>query len=286
MKQTPLKSSNVFTAEHPMLPKSDGCIRVVSLNLNGLRSAHQKGVLEWIEQSDADVVCMQETRLQTHQWLDHHKPPLWYTHLYPAQRAGYAGTAIYSRLPFVSVKNGLGFELCDSEGRFTVAEFERPSGGTFAIASVYFPSGSSSDEAQARKDHFLAQITPILADWRAQNRSIILCGDVNIAHKEIDLKNWKGNLKNSGFLPHERAWMDQLFSPTHLGYVDAFRHHNPRPDEYSWWSNRGQAWAKNVGWRIDYQMTSPDWQDRIEQVSIYREHRFSDHAPVMIDYRL
>lgn len=269
-----------------MLPKSDGCIRVVSLNLNGLRSAHQKGVLEWIEQSDADVVCMQETRLQAHQWLDHHKPPLWYTHLYPAERAGYAGTAIYSRLPFVSIKDGLGFELCDSEGRFTVAEFERPSGGTFAIASVYFPSGSSSDEAQARKDHFLAQITPILADWRAQHRSIILCGDVNIAHKEIDLKNWKGNLKNSGFLPHERAWMDQLFSPAHLDYIDAFRLNNPRPDEYSWWSNRGQAWAKNVGWRIDYQMTSPDWQDRIEQVSIYREHRFSDHAPVIIDYRV
>jgi exodeoxyribonuclease-3 len=269
-----------------MLSKPDGCIRVVSLNLNGLRSAHSKGVLQWIEQADADIVCLQETRLQTHQWLDSHKPPLWYTHLYPAERAGYAGTAIYSRLPFVSVIDGLGFDLCDSEGRFTLAEFARPSGGTFAVASAYFPSGSSSDEAQARKNHFLDHITPILADWRAQHRSIILCGDVNIAHKEIDIKNWKGNLKNSGFLPHERAWMDRLFDPAQLGYVDAFRIHNPQPDEYSWWSNRGQAWAKNVGWRIDYQMASADWQDHIKQAFIYREARFSDHAPVVVDYAL
>jgi exodeoxyribonuclease-3 len=124
-----------------------------------------------------------------------------------------------------------------------------------------------------------------LADWRAQHRSSILCGDVNIAHQEIDIKNWKGNLKNSGFLPHERAWMDRLFDPAQLGYVDAFRVKNQQPDEYSWWSNRGQAWAKNVGWRIDYQMASADWQDRIEQVFIYREARFSDHAPVVVDYR-
>lgn len=269
-----------------MPPKPTDCLRIVSLNLNGLRSAHSKGVIEWMEQSDADIVCLQETRIQTHQWLDAHKPPMWHTHLYPAERAGYAGTAIYSRLPFVSVQNGLGFDLCDSEGRFCMAEFAHPNGGRFAVASVYFPSGSSSDQAQARKDHFLANINPILADWRRQNRSIILCGDVNIAHKTIDIKNWKGNLKNSGFLPHERAWMDDLFDEQKLGFIDAFRAKNTQPEEYSWWSNRGQAWAKNVGWRIDYQIASADWADKIKNTFIYRDIRFSDHAPVVVDYAI
>ena len=266
-----------------MLAKAADTVRIVSLNLNGLRSAHSKGVLEWIDQSDADIVCLQETRLQSHQWLDSHKLPLWYTHLFPAQKAGYAGTAIYSRLPFVSVTDGLGFDICDSQGRFTLAEFARPDGGTFAVASAYFPSGSSGDEAQARKDEFLSQIMPKFEQWRDSNRSIIVCGDVNIAHKQADIKNWKGNLKNSGFLPHERAWMDSLFDE--VGFVDAFRAKNQQADEYSWWSNRGQAWAKNVGWRIDYQMASADWKDQIEQVFIYRDARFSDHAPVVVDYR-
>ncbi len=267
-----------------MTPKAPGCLRVVSLNVNGLRSSCSKGVLDWFEQSGADVLCLQETRLQSHQWLDSHKPAGWHTHLFPAERAGYAGTAIYSRIPFLSIRDGLDFELCDTEGRFTLAEFARPDGSTFGIASVYFPSGSSSEQAQLRKDAFMERIEPLMIGWRQQERSLIVCGDVNIAHRAIDLKNWKANQKFSGFLPHERDWMDRVYGE--MGFVDAFRHLHPDLEAYSWWSNRGQAFAKNVGWRIDYQIATPDWRDTIVQASIYKDQRFSDHAPVIVDYQL
>ncbi len=265
-----------------MTPKAAHCIRVVSLNLNGLRAAASKGVLDWIEHSQADIVCLQETRLTHAQWGDHFKLPQWHHHLCAAEKAGYAGTAIYSRLPFVSVQDGLGFAICDTQGRFTAAEFARPDGSLFTVASVYFPSGSSGDEAQARKDEFLQQILPTLQHWQKNGKSLILCGDVNIVHKEIDIKNWKGNQKNSGCLPHECAWLDTLFDQ--LGYVDAFRIKNQQPHQYSWWSNRGQAYANNVGWRIDYQITTADWRDKVQQVAIFKTDRFSDHAPVMVDY--
>ena len=267
-----------------MIAKAADAIRVVSLNLNGLRSAASKGVLDWIEQSGADIVCLQETRLTHSQWGDSFKLPLWHHHLFAAEKAGYAGTAIYSRLPFVSVRDGLGFEICDTQGRFTAAEFQRPDGSLFTVASAYFPSGSSGDEAQARKDEFLRQILPTLSAWQQQGKSLILCGDVNIVHKAIDIKNWNSNQKNSGCLPHERAWLDTLFD--HVGYVDAFRVKNQQAHEYSWWSNRGQAYANNVGWRIDYQIASTEWHDKIQQVAIFREVKFSDHAPVIVDYCL
>jgi exodeoxyribonuclease-3 len=265
-----------------MIAKETGLIRIVSLNANGLRAAVSKGLIEWLDASDIDIICLQESRLQEHQWLDSHKPALWHTHLFPAEKAGYAGTAIYSRLPFVEITNGLGFDLCDSEGRCTIATFE-VNGKTFDVASVYIPSGSSSEIAQARKDEFIHNMLPIFKQWREQNRSVIFCSDVNITHKDIDLKNWKGNIGNSGCLPHERAWMDDVFS---LGYIDTFRELNKNAEEYSWWSNRGQAWAKNVGWRIDYQIASPDWKDQIKNVFIYRDTRFSDHSPVIIDYKI
>lgn len=271
-----------------MIAKDSGSgakmLRVVSINLNGLRSATTKGFFEWMNSCAADIVCMQETRLQPHQWLDEHKPAGWHVHLCHAQKPGYAGTAIYSRHPFSSINNGLGFEICDTQGRFTAAEFHRDDGQPFIVASLYLPSGSSGDEAQARKDLFLQEMLVHLRQWRAENKSVIICGDYNIVHKQIDIKNWAGNQKNSGVLPHERAWLDTLYDE--LGYVDAFRVHNPNPHEYSWWSNRGQAWANNVGWRIDYQVVSPDWKDKIAHAFIYREQRFSDHAPVVIDYRL
>jgi exodeoxyribonuclease-3 len=259
-------------------------LRVVSLNLNGLRSAHSKGVLDWMQASDADVFCLQETRLQSHQWLDAHKPPLWYTHLFPAQRPGYAGTALYSRLPLVDIRDGLGFASCDEEGRFCQATVVHPSGARVDVASAYFPSGSSGEAAQAKKDGFLLELLPRLQRWREQGRSLILCGDVNIAHKAIDLKNWRSNQMNSGFLPHERAWMDALIDQ--VGWVDAFRVLNRQAEQYSWWSNRGQAWAKNVGWRIDYHLVTPDWREAVSAVSVYKDQRFSDHAPVVIDYDL
>lgn len=259
-------------------------LRVVSINVNGLRSATSKGFFEWVEASGADVICMQETRLQSHQWLDEHKPAGWHMHLCPAEKAGYAGTAIYSRLPFESVTNGLSFDVCDTQGRFTAATFKKPDGSEFIVASLYLPSGSSGDEAQARKDSFLIDFLEKLKAWRAANKSIIICGDYNIVHKKIDIKNWTGNQKNSGVLPHERAWLDTIYEE--LGYVDAFRVKNQNAEEYSWWSNRGQAWANNVGWRIDYHVVSPDWKDKVHEVSIYRDKRFSDHSPVIIDYLL
>jgi len=158
-------------------PSDVKILRVVSINVNGLRSSVTKGLLEWLEQSDADVVCMQESRITHEQWTDKFKPEGWYTHLFPAERAGYAGTAIYSRLPFITVKNGLGFELADSQGRFITAEFDLGLSHPVHIASLYLPSGSSGEDAQARKDLFLLEYAKILKQWRDENKSIIVCGD-------------------------------------------------------------------------------------------------------------
>ncbi|MDO5650913.1 MAG: exodeoxyribonuclease III [Moraxella sp.] len=259
-------------------------LRVISINVNGLRAAHKKGLLAWIETSQADVICMQETRITHEQWTDAFKPAGWHCHLFPAERAGYAGTAIYSRLPFVAV-DGLGFELADSQGRFTCASFDLSAWGLdkpVHIASLYLPSGSSGEDAQARKDLFLDEYKTILKRWRDEDKSIIVCGDYNIVHKRIDIKNWSGNQKASGCLPHERAWLDHIYDE--LGYVDTFRVVRHEADVYSWWSNRGQARAKNVGWRIDYHACSSDWRERTAGAWVYREQSFSDHAPVVIDY--
>jgi exodeoxyribonuclease-3 len=175
------------------------------------------------------------------------------------------------------VRTGLGFELCDTQGRWIEADF-----GNLTIASLYLPSGSASEEAQARKDLFLEKLMPLMRQWRQEGRSMVICGDWNIAHKEIDIRNWKGNLKNSGFLPHERAWLTTLFDE--VGWVDAFRVVNQEPEQYTWWSNRGQAYAKNVGWRIDYHIVTPDLKTRIRGTGIYKDQKFSDHAPLILDY--
>ncbi len=276
----------MHTAYPPIPKKPADTLRVVSINVNGLRAAAKKGLIEFLTSSDFDVVCLQETRLTEAQWSDALRPTGWHTALFPAQKAGYAGTAIYSRLPFVA-KRGLDFDLADNEGRFLCGEFDLSTYGHTAplfIASLYLPSGSSGEPAQARKDTFLAQFRTILADWRAQNKSIIICGDYNIVHKRIDIKNWSGNQKASGCLPHERAWLDYLYDT--LGYVDSFRQVRPDSHVYSWWSNRGQARANNVGWRIDYQAVSPDVASATTGAWVYREQWFSDHAPVIVDYAI
>jgi exodeoxyribonuclease-3 len=254
-------------------------MRVISANLNGIRSAATKGFFAWLETSGADVLCVQETKAQEHQLDLLHRPAGWHSYFFDAQRPGYSGTAIFSRKQPDAVKAGLGFELCDTQGRWIEAQF-----GDLTIASLYLPSGSANEEAQARKDHFLAQFMPMMQQWRKNGRRMIVCGDWNIAHKEIDLKNWKGNLQNSGFLPHERAWLTTLFDE--VGWVDAFRVVNQEADQYTWWSNRGQAYAKNVGWRIDYHIVSPDLKDRIKSTTIYKGEKFSDHAPLILDYDL
>lgn len=267
---------------HHTLKVNERLLRVISINVNGLRAAEKKGLLDWLNESEADVVCMQETRINHDQWTDKFKPEGWHTHLFPAERAGYAGTAIYSRLPIVSVSRGLGFELADSQGRFITAEFDLGLDKPVFISSLYLPSGSSGDEAQARKDIFLDEYKQILKHWRDEDKSVIICGDYNIVHKRVDIKNWSGNQKASGCLPHERAWLDHIYDD--LGYVDTFRIIRKESEVYSWWSNRGQARAKNVGWRIDYQACSPDWKERTVGAWVYKDNWFSDHAPVVIDY--
>lgn len=173
--------------------------------------------------------------------------------------------------------HGLGWEDFDREGRFIQVDF-----GKLSVISLYLPSGSSSEERQAAKFDFMDRFYPVLDKMRKEQREYIICGDWNIAHKEIDLKNWKGNMKNSGFLPEEREWMTKLFDE--LGYIDAFREVNQQPDQYTWWSNRGQAWAKNVGWRIDYQILSPGLKGKALTTDIYKDERFSDHAPLIMTY--
>ena len=252
-------------------------MRIASANLNGIRSAASKGFFEWLDTAGIDILCIQETKAQEHQLDLLHRPDGWHHYFFDAERPGYSGTAIFSRVKPDAVRTGLGFELCDTQGRWIEAQF-----GDLTVASLYLPSGSANEEAQARKDHFLEQFMPMMRKWRKAGRSMVICGDWNIAHKEIDIKNWKGNLKNSGFLPHERAWLTTLFDE--VGWVDAFRVVNQEAEQYTWWSNRGQAYAKNVGWRIDYHIVSPDLKDRIRSTSIYKDRKFSDHAPLILDY--
>lgn len=261
----------------------DRVLRVVSANVNGLRAATKKGFFVWLNNFDADVVCIQESRLNADQWTGDMLPKGWHAHLFSAQKAGYAGTAIYSRLPFLSIKEGLGFDLADTQGRFLEVALDLGLPTPAHVASLYLPSGSSGEEAQARKDVFLEAYFGILRAWRAENKSLIVCGDYNIVHKKIDIKNWSSNQKSSGCLPHERAWLDRVYDE--LGYVDSFRVARQDSGIYSWWSNRGQARANNVGWRIDYHVCSPDWGKRTIGAWVYKDAWFSDHAPVIVDYR-
>ncbi|HET7034038.1 MAG TPA: exodeoxyribonuclease III, partial [Casimicrobiaceae bacterium] len=191
-------------------------------------------------------------------------------------RKGYGGVALYAKVPPRFVE-GFGSREFDVEGRYLEAHFAE-----LTVISVYLPSGSSGPHRQASKFRFLDEFLPHLAMLRKAGREVILCGDWNIAHREIDLKNWRSNQKNSGFLPEERAWLTRVFDE--LGFVDVFRRIDPRPERYTWWSNRGQAWEKNVGWRIDYQVATAAIAAKAKTAAIYTNRRFSDHAPLIIDY--
>jgi exodeoxyribonuclease-3 len=254
-------------------------MRVITLNVNGIRAAARKGFFDWLGAQQADLVCLQETRARETQLKDPAFRPAGYHCFYrEAERPGYSGVAVYSRVQPETVIHGLGWPELDSEGRYLELRF-----GAFAVVSLYLPSGSSSEARQAFKMALLERFMGYLQDLRDSGREYLLCGDWNIAHKTIDLKNWRGNQKNSGFLPDERAWMDRLFGES--GFVDAFRRVNPNPDQYTWWSNRGRAWEKNVGWRIDYQVATPGLGELARSASVYKEQRFSDHAPLTMDYR-
>ncbi len=253
-------------------------MRIISLNLNGIRAAEKKGFFGWLKKQDADVVCLQETRAQEHQLdKDVFYPSGYHCYYFDAEKKGYSGTALFSKAKPNKVTKGLGWEPCDSQGRYIQADYDG-----ISVISMYVPSGSSNEEALARKLSFHDQIMPHFKSLRRKRREFVICADWNTCHKPIDLKNWKPNQKNSGFLPIERAWLDQLYDE--VGYIDGFRLLNQDADEYTWWSNRGQAYAKNVGWRLDYHVITPGLVDAAKEVSVYREERFSDHAPVIMDF--
>jgi exodeoxyribonuclease-3 len=253
-------------------------MRIISANVNGIRSANTKGFFSWLARQKADVACLQEIKAQQAdlpaQAL-HVKGLAGYFH--PAEKKGYSGVAVYARIEPDTIVQGLGIRDIDAEGRYLQLDF-----GNLSVISVYVPSGTTSAERLAIKFSYMERFLPHLGKLRKAGREIILCGDWNVAHKEIDLKNWKSNQKNSGFLPEERAWLSRIFDE--LGFVDVFRTIDKRPEQYTWWSNRGQAWAKNVGWRLDYQIATPGIAAKAHKVAIYKDERFSDHAPLTIDY--
>ncbi len=253
-------------------------LRIITLNLNGIRSAVSKGLLDWLAAQKADVVCLQEVKAQ----LPDLAPAILNPHPYMghfscAEKKGYSGVGLYTLRRPDKIVSGFGSTEFDAEGRYLRADY-----GKLSVISAYLPSGSSSEERQQAKFRFMREFMPHLAELKADGREIVFCGDWNIAHKEIDLKNWRGNQKNSGFLPEERAWLSEVFD--RLGWVDVFRQLDPRPEQYTWWSNRGQAWAKNVGWRIDYHIATPGIAAKARNAAIYKAQRFSDHAPLTIDY--
>jgi exodeoxyribonuclease III len=253
-------------------------MRIMSLNANGIRAAARKGFFDWLPLQNVDFVCIQETKAQLHQLADEvFHPSGYHCHYHDAEKKGYSGVALFSRHAPDQVIHGIGWSDFDCEGRWLQVDV-----GPLSVVSLYLPSGTSKQERQAFKVECMDYFAPKLKELAAAGRDVVICGDWNIAHKEIDLKNWKANQKNSGFLPEERAFMDEVFGP--LGWADAFRQVDPNPDRYTWWSNRGRAWDNNVGWRIDYQVITRALASRVVGADIYKENRFSDHAPLIIEY--
>ncbi len=255
-------------------------LRVITFNLNGIRSATRKGFFEWLYAQNADIVCLQELKAQEADMTAEMLAPAgYYGYFHYAEKKGYSGVAIYTKKKPDAVTTGLGWPEADTEGRYVEAHF-----GDLCVASLYLPSGTSGELRQNVKFDFLGRFAKYLAALPTSPKRYIVCGDWNIAHKEIDLKNWKSNQKTSGFLPEERAWLDTLFGK--LGWCDAFRETNKESGQYTWWSNYANSWANNVGWRIDYHVVTPDLAETVQSASIFRDQKFSDHAPVTIDYNI
>lgn len=260
-------------------------LRIITANLNGIRSAASKGFFDWLATQDADVVCLQELKAQeADMTAGMLAPGGLHGHFHYAEKKGYSGVGIYSRQAPAGVTSGINVEEFDLEGRYVQADFELPS-GPLSVVSIYLPSGSSSEERQQAKFRFMAEFAPKMKALLESGRHVVLCADWNIAQREIDLKNWKSNQKNSGFLPEERAWIAARLAD---GWADAYRllHPDATDECYTWWSNRGQAWAKNVGWRLDYQLVTPSMTGLVREARVYKEQRFSDHSPLIVDYAL
>ncbi len=253
-------------------------MKIISCNVNGIRSATRKEFIPWLKRQKADVICLQEIRAREDQFP---KEALeiagYHTFLHPAERPGYAGVAMYARDKPKKVVREMGLEEMDLEGRYLQLDFKG-----YSVISAYFPSGTSGTVRQDKKYEFLDHFAELMSSFRKKRREYIICGDWNIAHKKIDIKNWRSNQKNSGFLPEERAWMDMVVDE--LKFVDAFRVVDQREEQYTWWSNRGRARENNVGWRIDYQFISPGLANKVAKASIYTRKKFSDHAPLIVEY--
>lgn len=255
-------------------------LRIITANLNGIRSAVNKGFLPWMQSTQADIVCLQELKAQAADMsAEMHAPEGYQGYFHYAEKKGYSGVGVYTRHQPDAVITGVGEADIDAEGRYLELRF-----GNLSVVSLYLPSGSSGEERQAFKFSVMARFLPHMQSLMASRRDVVICGDWNIAHQEADLKNWKGNLKNSGFLPEERAWMTRLLGE--LAWVDVYRRLYPDTTDtcYTWWSNRGQAYAKNVGWRIDYQIATPALAEKAFASSVYKTEKFSDHAPLIIEY--
>ena len=260
-------------------------LRIVTLNLNGIRSATKKGWLDWLAGQQADIVCVQELKAQATDLTEVTRLPggVLTGHFHFAEKKGYSGVGIYARTAPERVTAGFGVAEFDAEGRYLRADWPG-----LSVISLYVPSGSSSPERQEAKFRFMEVFYPhlqaLMDEAKQTGREFVICADWNIAPTEKDLKNWKSNQKNSGFLPEERAWIIRVASE--LGWRDAYRRLYPdtEGDAYTWWSNRGQAWAKNVGWRLDYQLVTPGMAARAQSAAVYKAERFSDHAPLILEY--
>ena len=259
-------------------------MRIISFNANGIRSAASKGFFDWLQRQQADVTCIQETKAQEDQLDDPVFRPEGHHCFYKdaTTKKGYSGVAIYARREPDEVRSGLGWAPFDDEGRYIEARF-----GNLSVVSFYIPSGSSGDLRQGFKFEVMEWLKPVLDEWLHSGRDYVLCGDWNIVRSALDIRNWKSNQKNSGCLPDERDWLNGLCTTGkagEAGWTDAYRELNPEGEDYTWWSNRGAARANNVGWRIDYQLLTPALRARLKSCAIEREHRFSDHAPFVVDY--
>ena len=267
-------------------------MRVMTFNCNGVRAAARKGFFNWLAQRDVDFVCLQETKAQEAQLVELEDksgeavfhPAGFHCYYHDAEKKGYSGTAVFSRCEPLRVRRGFGFPMADSEGRYLQVDFE-----ALSVISLYLPSGSAGEARQQRKFAFMDAFMSHLRGLRENDRDYIICGDWNICHRKIDLRNWRSNQKNSGFLPEERAWLDTLYDE--VGYVDAFRRVDPREEQYTWWSQRGQARANNVGWRLDLQVVTPALADLVKSAEIVDgianpDENFSDHAPLTLEYDL
>jgi exodeoxyribonuclease-3 len=256
-------------------------MRIITANLNGIRSAANKGFFAWLQSIQADVVCLQELKAQaTDMTAEMLAPTGYHGYFHYAEKKGYSGVGIYTKQKPDAVVEGTGIADIDREGRYLECRF-----GNLSVVSLYLPSGSSGEERQTFKFSVMTRMLAHLEALASSGRDVVICGDWNIAHQEIDLKNYKGNRKNSGFLPEERTWLSDLFD--RVGWVDVYRLLHPDTTDacYTWWSNRGAAYEKNVGWRIDYQIATPELAKKSFQSTIYKQERFSDHAPLIIDYQ-